>query len=207
MQQKTINPSKRSKNQTKNPAGSKPTRVRIIGGQWRGRKLPVADIDGLRPTGDRIRETLFNWLAPYIHGAHCLDLYSGTGALGFEALSRGAASAQFIEWNQSVCRQIEANIRLLGADNARLACNDALRWLAAQPSPLNTDLIFIDPPFALDLWDKTVQALADQLKPDTLVYIEAPRNQTYSVPVNWQCLREKQAGQVDYRLFRVEPLA
>lgn len=198
-------------NQSKHRANPKPApaRVRIIGGQWRGRKLPVADVEGLRPTGDRIRETLFNWLAPDIHGAHCLDLYSGSGALGFEALSRGAAATQFVELNPAVCRQIEANIQLLAANNAQLVCGDALRWLASQPnSPLDFDLIFIDPPFALDLWDETIRALSDneeRLKTGTLIYIESPKSQLYDIPANWRCRRDKQAGQVDYRLFQVAP--
>lgn len=196
-------------NRSKHRANPKPARVRIISGQWRGRKLPVADVEGLRPTGDRIRETLFNWLAPDIHGARCLDLYSGSGALGFEALSRGAASTRFVELNPAVCRQIEANIQLLAADNAQLVCGDALRWLASQPdSPLDFDLIFIDPPFALDLWAETIQVLSDnegRLKPDTLIYIESPKSQLYDIPTNWQCRRDKQTGQVAYRLFQVAP--
>lgn len=198
------------RNQSKHQANPKavPARVRIIGGQWRGRKLPVADIEGLRPTGDRIRETLFNWLAPDIHGARCLDLYSGSGALGFEALSRGAVSTCFVELNPAVCRQIEANIQLLAVNNAQLVSDNALRWLASQPGSLDFDLIFIDPPFALDLWDKTIRALSDneeRLKPGTLVYIESPKNQLYHIPANWQCRRDKQTGQVDYRLFQVAP--
>lgn len=185
-----------------------PAKVRIIGGQWRGRKLPVADIEGLRPTGDRIRETLFNWLAPDIHGARCLDLYAGSGALGFEALSRGAATAGFVELNPAVCRQIEANIQLLATDNAQLVCDDALSWLTSQPGTLDFDLIFIDPPFALNLWDKTIRALSDnegRLKPGTLIYIESPKSQIYDIPSNWQCRRDKQTGQIAYRLFQVAP--
>src|SRR5690606_8688078 len=118
----------------------------------------------------------------------------------------GAATAGFVELNPAVCRQIEANIQLLATDNAQLVCDDALSWLTSQPGTLDFDLIFIDPPFALNLWDKTIRALSDneeRLKPGTLIYIESPKSQIYDIPSNWQCRRDKQTGQIAYRLFQV----
>ncbi len=139
------------------PAGN--NQLRIIGGLWRGRKLSFPDVDGLRPTGDRIRETLFNWLAPDMQGAHCLDLFSGSGALGLEALSRGADSSLLLEKHPTAARQLKDNLQLLKADNGRVEQVDSLQWLNSAQVSHRFDIVFIDPPFALDLWDEVVAVL------------------------------------------------
>ncbi|NDL64561.1 16S rRNA (guanine(966)-N(2))-methyltransferase [Acerihabitans arboris] len=180
------------------PAGQ----IRIIGGQWRGRKLPVPDSPGLRPTTDRVRETLFNWLAPMIQGARCLDCFAGSGALGLEALSRHAGVATLLEQDRSVAGQLEKNITLLGAANGKVMVTDSLRWLAQPGTPY--DLVFLDPPFRHGLIDQTVRLLEqnDWLAPGAWIYIEAEtENHGITVPAHWRLHREKVAGQVAYRLY------
>lgn len=176
--------------------------LRIIGGEWRGRRLTFAGVDGLRPTGDRVRETLFNWLMNDIVGARCLDLFSGSGALGLEALSRGAVATTLIERDAVAARQIAANLELLQADNAELVQTDALAWLG-QRSPTPYDLVFVDPPFELELWPTSLDLLQHNgwLAPGARVYVEAPRHYNLQTPDNWQLLREKQAGDVNFCLF------
>ncbi|HSC67135.1 MAG TPA: 16S rRNA (guanine(966)-N(2))-methyltransferase RsmD [Cellvibrio sp.] len=184
--------------------------LRIIGGQWRGRKLGFPDVDGLRPTGDRIRETLFNWLAPEIHGAHCLDLFAGSGALGLEALSRGAASSLLLEKHPAAARQLISNLQLLQAADGRVEQVDSLDWLGRQTPSHRFDIVFIDPPFALDLWERIASALEAHawLSDAAVIYLEAPRDALLQLPANWQLHRDKQAGQVSYRLYhRHTPLA
>ena len=122
-----------------------PGRLRIVGGEWRGRRLPVLDQPGLRPTPDRVRETLFNWLAPLITGARCLDLFAGSGALGFEAASRGAGRVVMIEKSANVVRVLRENRLLLDARQVEVIHADAGPWLAGQAEPF--DLVFLDPPF------------------------------------------------------------
>lgn len=182
------------------PAGS--NQLRIIGGIWRGRKLSFPDVDGLRPTGDRIRETLFNWLAPDIQGARCLDLFAGSGALGLEALSRGAQSSLLLEKHAAAAQQLKSNLQLLQAGNGRVEQVDSLHWLKQQP-PQPFDIIFIDPPFALDLWVPIAAALEAQawLSDEALIYLEAPRDAQLQLPANWQLHRDKHAGQVSFRLY------
>lgn len=183
------------------PAGS--NQLRIIGGIWRGRKLSFPDVDGLRPTGDRIRETLFNWLAPDIQGARCLDLFAGSGALGLEALSRGAQSSLLLEKHAAAAQQLKSNLQLLQADNGRVEQVDSLHWLKQQHPAYPFDIIFIDPPFALDLWAPIAAALEAKawLSDEALVYLEAPRDAQLQLPANWQLHRDKQAGQVSFRLY------
>lgn len=183
------------------PAGS--NQLRIIGGSWRGRKLSFPDVDGLRPTGDRIRETLFNWLAPDIQGAHCLDLFAGSGALGLEALSRGAQSSLLLEKHAAAAQQLKANLQLLQAHNGRVEQVDSPQWLAQQKPSYPFDIIFIDPPFALDLWAPIATALEANhwLSDAAVIYLEAPRDAQLQLPANWQLHRDKQAGQVSFRLY------
>lgn len=183
--------------------------LRIIGGQWRGRKLSFPDVTGLRPTGDRIRETLFNWLAPEIQGARCLDLFAGSGALGIEALSRGAAEALMIERDNKAAEQLRANLALLKSDRGRILSEDALALLRKGNSGEAFNVVFIDPPFQLDLWQQVIDALeaGNWLTEDATVYIESNRDASYHPPINWQLHRDKHAGQVSYRLFYREPLA
>jgi len=180
-------------------------RLRIVAGNWRSRLLDIADVDGLRPTSERIRETLFNWLAPRIHGARCLDLFAGTGALGLEALSRGAASAVFVEQSPLAEKQLRENIGLLDADAATVFGLDALDYLAGRPSE-RFDIVFLDPPFAADLLDETCRLLAEQplLADGALVYLEQDRGKAASqLPEAWRVLKDKTAGNVRYMLAQV----
>lgn len=190
-----------AKSLTKSAKGS--NQLRIIGGAWRGRKLSFPEVDGLRPTGDRIRETLFNWLAPDIQGAQCLDLFAGSGALGLEALSRGAASSLLLEKHFAAAQQLKSNLQLLQADNGRVEQVDSLQWLKQQQPPHPFDIIFIDPPFALELWEPIAAALESQawLSDEAVIYLEAPRDAHLQLPTNWQLHRDKQAGQVSFRLY------
>jgi len=186
---------------TNKPKGS--NQLRIIGGQWRGRKLGFPDVDGLRPTGDRIRETLFNWLAPDIQGAHCLDLFAGSGALGLEALSRGAESSVLLEKNALAAQHLKSNLQLLRAGNGKVEHVDSLQWLNQQQAPHRFDIVFIDPPFALELWEPIAAALETHnwLSDEAVIYLEAPRDAQLQLPANWHLHRDNQAGQVSFRLY------
>ncbi|MGM8225417.1 16S rRNA (guanine(966)-N(2))-methyltransferase RsmD [Cellvibrio sp. ARAG 10.3] len=182
--------------------------LRIIGGQWRGRKLGFPDVEGLRPTGDRIRETLFNWLAPEIRGARCLDLFAGSGALGLEALSRGAGASLLVERDAQASAQLRANLALLQAEQGSLLNADALTLLRQGNSAAPFNVVFVDPPFQLNLWQAVVDALevGGWLADESSIYIESGRESVYQVPSNWSLHRDKQAGQVNYRLFyRFQP--
>ncbi|HIF9340998.1 TPA: 16S rRNA (guanine(966)-N(2))-methyltransferase RsmD [Photobacterium damselae] len=176
--------------------------VRIISGQWRGRKLPVHDVEGLRPTTDRVKETLFNWLAQDIYQAKCLDLFAGSGSLSFEALSRGAESLTMIELDQKAAAQLKQNLTAIGATNATLHNTNSVNFLNQAGTP--HDLVFIDPPFRKDLIQQVITALEDNhwLSPNALIYIEAEKELgSIDVPPSWHLYREKTAGQVCYRLF------
>ncbi|HIF9084682.1 TPA: 16S rRNA (guanine(966)-N(2))-methyltransferase RsmD [Photobacterium damselae] len=176
--------------------------VRIISGQWRGRKLPVHDVEGLRPTTDRVKETLFNWLAQDIYQAKCLDLFAGSGSLSFEALSRGAESLTMIELNQKAAAQLKQNLTAIGATNATLHNTNSVNFLNQAGTP--HDLVFIDPPFRKDLIQQVIAALEANhwLSPNALIYIEAEKELgSIDVPPSWHLYREKTAGQVCYRLF------
>jgi len=179
--------------------------LRIIGGEWRGRKLPFPDIEGLRPTTDRIRETLFNWLQPELHAAHCLDLFAGSGALGFECLSRGAQSVTLLDSNQQAAAQLEANRQQLKAtEHCTVLQVDALSWLAtSQPSQM--DIAFVDPPYQLELLAPSLQALEESncLADQALIYFEHDRKQPApALPDNWSIHRTKAAGAVVFNLAR-----
>lgn len=197
------------KPQTRRPATIQPRTaatahtLRIIGGQWRGRKLTVISAEGLRPTGDRIRETLFNWLMPQLPGARCLDVYSGSGALGLEALSRGAATATLLELNPKAAAQIRQHLALLQCEHGQVIHTDSLRWLQQPPAGDGYDVVFIDPPFDLDLWQATIDALEQPgwLREGAAIYVETPRNRPLCTPPLWRLHREKHAGDVSYRLY------
>jgi 16S rRNA (guanine966-N2)-methyltransferase len=179
--------------------------IRIIGGQWRGRKLPVPDSPGLRPTTDRVRETLFNWLAPSMVDARCLDCFAGSGALGLEALSRYAASATLLEMERGVAQQLQHNLTTLKANNARVVNTNTLVFLAQPGTP--HDVVFIDPPFRKGLLEETLTLLENNgwLADDARVYVESEvENGLPPVPVNWSLHREQVAGQVAYRLYHRE---
>jgi len=177
--------------------------IRIIGGQWRGRKLPVPDSAGLRPTTDRVRETLFNWLAPDLPQARCLDCFAGSGALGLEALSRYAGSVTLLELERSVAQQLSRNVDTLRATQATVVQTSALQWLA-QPGEA-FDIVFVDPPFRKGLLAETLALLERNqwLSADALIYVESEMEQgAPDVPASWQLYREKIAGQVAYRLYQ-----
>lgn len=179
--------------------------IRIIGGQWRGRKLPVPNSEGLRPTTDLVRETLFNWLAPWLPQAHCLDCFAGSGALGLEALSRYAAKVVLIEQDGNVVRQLQQNVSLLNAQTAEVVRADTLNWLAKTPPTRPFDIVFIDPPFRRDLLNNTLNLLESQqwLAAEAMIYTESEvEHGPLKVPTNWILDREKTAGQVCYRLYR-----
>ncbi len=184
--------------------------LRIIGGQWRGRKLAIADIEGLRPTGDRIRETLFNWLMAEIPDSCCLDLFAGSGALGLESLSRGAKSLIMLEKHPAAARQLLQHCSQLKAESVQVIQQNTLDWLCGNELPQHSvHIVFIDPPFAEQLWEQTIIRLEQSqlLADDAMVYIESPKRQTINTPANWQLHREKTAGDVCYRLYRASPKA
>ncbi|HEX7062901.1 MAG TPA: 16S rRNA (guanine(966)-N(2))-methyltransferase RsmD [Woeseiaceae bacterium] len=179
-----------------------PGRVRIVAGKWRGRRLPVADVAGLRPTGERIRETLFNWLAPRIEGARCLDLYAGTGALGFEALSRGAGQVTFVERSPAAVAALRRAAALLGAEGARIHAGDA-RELLRRGGQGGLDLVFLDPPFDGDRLSELCRLLAEGqwLAPAAAVYLEQARDAPEAaLPEGWRTIREQRAGNVRFTL-------
>lgn len=178
------------------------TQIRIIAGRWRGRKLPVANIDGLRPTGDRIRETLFNWLMSDTAGARVLDLFSGAGSLGLESLSRGASELLMIERHPRAAQQLRENLKTLGAEGAKVIESDAISWLGGNPDK-PFDIIFIDPPFSQDLWQASFDKLeaGGYLHSGSAIYVECERNHPLSTPPNWHLHRDKNAGNVSFRLY------
>lgn len=179
--------------------------IRIIGGQWRGRRLAVADRPGLRPTADRVRETLFNWLQATVPGARCLDLFAGSGALGLEALSRGAATVTFVDSDRQAMDRLRAVLATLGArDRADCRCERAERFLAHGGGPF--DLIFLDPPFAGDALARASAALAPLCHADTLVYVETDRRDPAALlPEGWLCHRSGRGGGVQFGLYRPSP--
>lgn len=175
--------------------------IRIIAGKYRGRKLPVLMADGLRPTTDRVKETVFNWLMPYIAQATCLDCFAGSGGLGFEALSRGALHVSLIELNKEAAKQLQINKQLLNAENLSIINASALGFL--QQSPQGVDLVFLDPPFRKGLVEQSASLLNQGwLNENALIYIEMEAEGQEILPKNWQLLKEKVAGQVAYRLYQ-----
>ena len=174
-------------------------RIRIIGGEWRSRQLPFIEAPGLRPTPDRVRETLFNWLQGKVAGAHCLDLFSGSGAIAFEALSRYADKVVLVEKHAAVAQQLKENIDLLGAENSRINVinMDASRYLEQAEDAF--DLIFLDPPYRKDLLPEVLDQIIGSglLQPNGLIYLEHESEEQFDWS-NWglQILKESKAGQV-----------
>lgn len=190
----------------KKPTASKKrdANVKIIAGQWRGRVLRFPEVEGLRPTGNRIRETLFNWLMPLLPGSRCLDAFSGSGALGFEALSRGASGAVMLEPSRTANQHLQNNADLLGASReCTIFGTRAEQWLAI-PATQQFDIVFIDPPFALDLWPDILDKLENNgwLAESAWIYIETPKGYPLQTPAHWQLHRSKQAGQVTFALYQ-----
>ncbi|VAX08237.1 16S rRNA (guanine(966)-N(2))-methyltransferase [hydrothermal vent metagenome] len=178
--------------------------LRIIGGHWRGRKLDFPDTPGLRPTPDRVRETLFNWLTPMIRGSRCLDLFAGSGALGFEALSRGAANVILVDSQALVIAALQKNLALLQAKHAtQLQQSDALHALSSLDTKF--DLIFLDPPYHQGLLQPCIDAIFQQelLSLSGYLYFETSEDETTpTLPEAWSIHRQKSAGQVNYYLVR-----
>jgi 16S rRNA (guanine966-N2)-methyltransferase len=178
-------------------------KVRVIGGKWRGTKLEVIHADGLRPTADRVKETLFNWLSMHLVGAHCLDLFSGSGALGIEAVSRGALDATLVECNESLVHEIDSLLERLGAKNIKSVQADGLQWLTK--SELQFDIVFLDPPFGSTLVDSCLDILSERgLSEQALVYLERPRLASMP-PKNWSVLKSGQTTDAVYMLLQKKP--
>jgi 16S rRNA (guanine966-N2)-methyltransferase len=177
--------------------------VRIIGGQWKRTKLPVRDKPGLRPTPDRVRETLFNWLGQDLTGLRCVDAFAGTGALGFEAASRGAAHVLLVEQDPQLVDLLRATKDKLSADAVEVRRANALSALASLPAA-TIDVIFVDPPFDAGLWDKALRAAAPALAPEGLVYLEAPQQwgEAQLGPLGLEIARHMKAGAVHAHLVR-----
>lgn len=185
-----------------------PGEVRIISGQWKGRKLPVLNVEGLRPTTDRVKETLFNWLMQDVAGRRVLDCFSGSGSLAFEALSRQAERALLIELDGTAAKQLVQNLARIQCSNATVVNTSCLQYLD-KPATQQFDLVFLDPPFRQGLLAPACQLLAKHgwLAPQALVYIEAEKELALSdLPQHWHLYKEKVAGQLAYRLFSVESL-
>lgn len=180
------------------------SQVRIIGGQWRSRKLNVPEAPGLRPTPDRVRETLFNWLAPYIQGARVLDAFTGSGALFLEAMSRGASTGLALDSNSDAIDNLRSNLALLQCDNAEALQVDALQYLGSS-SEQGFDIVLLDPPFHQDLLLKTCELLEANhwLNSRAWIYTESEQApSTLGVPNTWRLHREKHSGQVHYALWQ-----
>jgi len=181
--------------------------LRIIGGDFRGRKLPVLSADGLRPTSDRVRETVFNWLQFDIAGTDCLDVFAGSGALGLEALSRGANSVCFLELNKENAQQIKQNLITLKVSNADVIQTDSLQWLQ-QVSPKTFDVVFLDPPFHRGLMQPAVDLIFQQSYVKTSqawLYLEQERSLDWpKLPEGWRCHREKTTAEVKYGVFKFD---
>lgn len=181
-------------------------KVKIIGGQWRSRQIDVVDLQGLRPTPNRVRETLFNWLQADIFNSQCLDLFAGSGALSFEAASRGAKAIVQIENNLAAYQMLQANAEKLNATQIQIIQTNALAYLnKSTSSPF--DIVFIDPPFGLGLIEQSCELLdkGNWLAPYAKIYIEAETNLMLEhLPQNWTLLKDKVAGEVAYRLFEVQ---
>lgn len=197
--------SSQSKKSTFTKKSSQAGQIRIIGGKWRGRKLPVLDAEGLRPTTDRNKETLFNWLMSDVQDAQCLDVFAGSGGLGLEALSRYAQSCVFIELDKLNAQQLVKNISTLAVNDANVKCGDAfseLQGLADQ----TFDIVFVDPPFHKGLIAPTVNALVSHnlITSGSIVYIEHEQELgTVALPDNWQVIKEKQTQALIYKLVKV----
>lgn len=177
-------------------------KIRIIGGRWRGTRLSVPVSPGLRPSSDRARETLFNWLMPALPGARVVDAFAGTGALGLEAMSRGAASAVLVERDAALVQALRTTVARLSAQpSVEVVQSDALAWLARQ-APASFDLAFVDPPFGAGLWQPTLEVLLPTLAPDAWVYVESPHDQAPALPPPWALHREGRTREVRFALYR-----
>jgi 16S rRNA (guanine966-N2)-methyltransferase len=183
-------------------AAKAPSEVRLIGGQWKRSKLPVLDAEGLRPTPDRVRETLFNWLGQDLEGWRCLDAFAGSGALGFEAASRGADDVVLLERDAPLLKSLKAVQERLKATQVRIEAADAMAWLA-RCAPATFELVFIDPPFAAQLFEAAVNAAQRVVVPDGFIYLEADRAFTAEAfAPGLRLHRQGRAGAVHFHLFQ-----
>ena len=190
----------------KNTSHSGAGQLRIIGGEWRSRKLDFPHVEGLRPTPDRVRETLFNWLAPYIAGAKVLDVFAGSGALFLEALSRGAAKGVALDSNRDAISNIRENMGILRCTTGEVQQTNALNYLAT-PATEVFDVVFLDPPFNLDLLKPACDLLEQNgwLADNAWIYTESERRPSeLGLPANWRLHREQKAGGVNYALWERE---
>jgi 16S rRNA (guanine966-N2)-methyltransferase len=195
--------SSRDHKKTLRPSGGAlPSRVRIIGGRWRGIPLSFPALPALRPTPDRVRETLFNWLQPVIVEARCLDLFAGSGALGIEALSRGAAEVEFVDRDPLIGRYLRSVLTRLGMPQPSVSTAEALQFLSAPPRPFQ--IVFLDPPYAAGLLEPVCARLEQGwLAPGAYIYLECPAESGLpTLPPSWVVHRAKRAGQVGYHLLR-----
>lgn len=199
-------PSQRRRGRGRERASRPPGHVRIIGGHLRGSRLEVPDLAGLRPTPQRLRQTLFDWLAPVIEGARVLDVFAGSGVLGIEALSRGAGDAVFLERDPARARALAADLARLGQQAATVRHVDALAALA-EPAPRPFDIVFLDPPFADHAWTRAAGLLdaGGWLAPRAFVYVETGVHEEWDVPAGWCLHRQRDAGAVRATLFRAGP--
>ena len=189
-----------------NAVQNRPNTLRIIGGAWRGRRIRFPGLKGLRPTPDRVRETLFNWLAADVAGSRCLDLFAGSGALGLEALSRGAASVTFVERKREAADRLRETVTQLAPGRATVLHADALAWLGGTPQPF--DIVFLDPPFDSGLLPAAMRALESSgwLLPAARIYLEGPAKAgPPPLPGGWNRHRSGRAGAVGYHLARRQP--
>jgi len=175
-------------------------KVRIIGGELRSRMISLPDAEGLRPTPDRVRETLFNWLGQTLYGRTCLDLFAGSGALGFEAASRGAERVVMVERNPAVLRALQDNVKKLGCANVFIQGQDGLEFVSRDAQQY--DVIFLDPPFQSDYLPRLLEILPQRLNKNGVVYVES--GAAITVPPPWQVIKSGKAGQVHYQLLQIE---
>ena len=185
-----------------NPGRGYRNEFRIIAGAWRRRKLAFPPLPGIRPSPDRVRETLFNWLMDHLTGTRCLDLFAGSGALGLEALSRGAAEVVFVDRERAALDAIRAHLALLKSQGGTVVQADALAWLESPAAPF--DIVFLDPPFDADLLPRIAELLerGHWLKPGAFIYMEYPEERPPTVPARWTPWRESHAGRVGFRLMK-----
>lgn len=188
-----------------NPGRGYQNEFRIIAGAWRRRKLSFPPLPGIRPSPDRVRETLFNWLQDHVSGARCLDLFTGSGALGLEALSRGAAEVVFVDREHAALDAVRGHLSMLKATGGTVVQADALVWLAT-PQVKAYDIVFLDPPFDAGLLPQVCALLeaGAWLKPSTFIYMEYPAEHPPAAPSHWSLWRESRAGRVGFRLMQIQ---
>lgn len=174
--------------------------IRIIAGKWRSRKIHFYKTEGLRPTLNHIRETLFNWLQFEVEGKQTLDLFAGSGALGIEALSRGANRATFVELSSQCAKQIKNNLNTLDSSSSEVICQDAVSFIKATTNQYN--LVFLDPPFNKGLLSTVIPELDKKIAEGTLIYLEHEINLNVEIPSNWQCIKQKQTKEFCASLYK-----